>query len=79
MNDDHVHVDQEYTLAEQAWDFLLNIILFAVFTLGMAWFASIIWGSFGFAPDLSWMNWWGILVLIRFAGFAFNYDRGFNE
>lgn len=75
MNEeDHVHVEQSFAL--DCWDFLLNCVFFAIIALLLGWFAHLIWNSLGIDPALSWMNCFGIILLFRFVGFAFNYDLG---
>lgn len=78
MNEDHPHVHEEVSFAEQCWEFLLNAIIFMLIALVLSWFGHLIWDSLKTGIALSWMNWFGIIVLARFVGFAFNYDVGGN-
>jgi hypothetical protein len=71
----HPHEHEEYTLAARIWDFLIGTAIFLVIAAVVGWFAHLIWNSLELGPDVSFLNAVGILVLIRFAGLFFAYDR----
>jgi hypothetical protein len=78
MNEEHPHAHEEGSFTEVCWEMLLNSILFLLIALVLSWFSHLIWDSLNTGITLTWMNWFGLMVLARFVGFAFNYDVGGN-
>lgn len=68
--------EEEQSFAAHCWDFLINTLIFLAIALALGWFSALIWNSLDIGPEITFLNAFGVLVMIRFAGFAFNYDRG---
>lgn len=66
--------EEEQSFAANCWDFLIGTLIFLAIAVVLGWFGHLIWNSLGIDPELTWLNCFGIIVLVRFLGFAFNYD-----